>query len=134
MDYRYDDYLHAKRQPASKLPDATVTAPSAASEKEQPSRGKESRKDRRRRDAENRKARSKQRAPLAKEIRRIEEQLQLKEERSKAIQALMADPETYTNRELILPLLEEEPALTKEIRELEARWEELQNRLAEIET
>ncbi|MEJ2716510.1 MAG: ABC-F family ATP-binding cassette domain-containing protein [Deltaproteobacteria bacterium] len=129
----YDEYLHAKRQPRSNQPDATLTGPTAVSEKEQPSRGKESRKDRRRREAENRKALFKQRAPLAKEIRRIEEQLQLKDERIKEIQALMADPETYANRELILPLLEEEPALAKEIRELEARWEEFQNRLSEID-
>lgn len=129
----YDDYLHEKRQPKSNQTDVAVTAPSTVPERMQPSREKESRKDRRRREAENRKALLKQRAPLAKEIRRIEEQLQRKEERSKAIQELMADPQTYANRELILPLLEEEPELAKEIRALEARWEELQIRLAEIE-
>jgi hypothetical protein len=45
----------------------------------------------------------------------------------------MADPENYGKREVIMPLLEEDPALAKEIKELEARWEELQAQLEEIE-
>jgi ATP-binding cassette subfamily F protein 3 len=94
---------------------------------------KESRKDRKRREAQSRIELSRKQQPLREEVHRIERELEGKETRRREIQVLLGDPATYENRETVKPLLEEEPVLKKEIQELEARWEELQHQLEEIE-
>ncbi len=94
---------------------------------------KTSRKDRKRREAENRAVLSKARAPIQKELKRLEALLGEKERRKRDIEAVLADPGSYDNRELILPLLEEAPSVEKEIKEIEAKWEDLQSRLEDID-
>jgi ATP-binding cassette subfamily F protein 3 len=97
------------------------------------SAAKESRKDRKRREAQSRIVLYKKQGPIREEIEKIEKELQTKEARKKEIEALMADPANYDNKELILSLCEEDPILAKEIRDLESRWEELHGQLEEIE-
>jgi ATP-binding cassette subfamily F protein 3 len=75
----------------------------------------------------------KKQAPIRNEIQKIECDLEAKEARKKEIDSRLADPSNYDKKELIVPLLEEGPALEREIRELESRWEELQSQLEEIE-
>jgi hypothetical protein len=45
----------------------------------------------------------------------------------------MADPKTYENKELLLPLIEELPIVETEIKSMEEKWEELQAELESIE-
>ncbi len=93
----------------------------------------ESRKERKRREAQNRIALFKKQAPIKQEIQQIEKLLEAKETRKKEIESLMADPSIYEKKEVVVPLLEEDPVLAKEIKGLESRWEELQAQLEEIE-
>lgn len=129
----YDDYQYKKSlmaEAALETPDEELVL--MEPEPDSDSR-KESRKDRKRREAQSRIALFKRQGPVREQIQKIEKQLMLKEARKKEIECLMADPNNYGNREIIMPLLEEDPALTKEIKELETRWEELQSLLEEIE-
>jgi hypothetical protein len=64
----------------------------------------------------------------------VEGELEAKQKRQGEIHDILADPTNYENKELILPLMEEEPALAREIKALEARWEELQVRMEELES
>jgi ATP-binding cassette, subfamily F, member 3 len=131
----YEDYQYKKRlmtgvkEPPTKAgePPIKETEPVSASS------NTENRKQRKRSEAETRNALFKQKAPILEEIKGLERDLAGKEERRKTIQALLADPENYRNKEIIVPLLEEEPLVAKGIKELEARWEELHRRLDEIE-
>ena len=94
---------------------------------------KESRKERKRREAQTRIALSKRQGPVREKIERVEQQLAQKEVRRKEIETVMSDPTNYQQKELIMPLLEENPVLEREIKELEAQWEELHLQLEEIE-
>ncbi|MFC1834660.1 ABC-F family ATP-binding cassette domain-containing protein [Thermodesulfobacteriota bacterium] len=128
-DYQYKKQLMEKEEtsplpPPEPEPELVETAPIES---------KTSRKERKRREAQQRQAVTKKKAPLKKEVKRIERELELKEARRKEIQDLMADPANYDDREKILPLLQEEPALTKEIKELESEWEDLQVKLEALE-
>ena len=76
---------------------------------------------------------SRQQAPLRDEILEIEKEMERKQARRDEIQTLLGDPANYQTRELILPLLAEEPALARVLKELEARWLQLHTRLEEIE-
>ena len=129
----YGDYEYKKRlEEGEQVHQAEDALPNAAKENTaQPARP--ARKERKRREAEARKALSKRRTPIVGEIERVEEKLRSKELRRSEIQTIMSDPKNYENRDLILPLIAEEPTLTKEIQELEARWEELQLQLEQIE-
>jgi ATP-binding cassette, subfamily F, member 3 len=131
----YEDYQYKKNLLAQveAEPEAPQERPAPVEAEEDSDGPKESRKDRKRREAQNRIALFKRQAPIREEIQKIEKRLEAKEARKKEIEALMADPEIYGKREVIRPLLEEDPALAKEIKELEARWEDLQSQLEEIE-
>ncbi|HMK37466.1 MAG TPA: ATP-binding cassette domain-containing protein [Desulfomonilaceae bacterium] len=127
-DYQYKKNLMAQTE-AEEAPDSPVLVePEIVSDLR-----KESRKDRKRREAQNRIALFKRQAPVREEIQEIEKQLEAKEARKREIEGLMADPDNYSKREIIMPLLEENPVLTKEIRELESRWEQLHTELEQIE-
>ena len=129
----YEDYRHKKKLMEESEVESPLPLPEPETEKSEPSGPKESRKERKRREAQNRISLSRKQAPLRDEIRRIEDELARKESRKREIEALMADPAIYENRETLLPLLEEDPVLNKEIIRLESRWEELQNQLEEME-
>lgn len=124
-DYRYKKGL-MERYPAQEIP---VEPETPSVQQEAP---RESRKEKRRREAEARSALFKQQAPIKRKIQQIEKELHTKEARKREIEALMADPAIYEEKSKILPLLEEDPVLGKEIEELESRWEELQTRLEEL--
>lgn len=94
---------------------------------------KESRKDRKRREAQNRIILFKKQEPVRREIADIEKKLEQVEQRSKEIHTFLADPVNYEKKEMMRAVLEEEPAVSRELRSLEERWEELQNQLEEIE-
>ncbi len=130
----YDDYRYKKTllESEAELGEeaAGVQAQPAKSEPE----SRESKKERRRKEAQSRAELSKKKGPLMKQITGLEKSIAEKESRRKEIQEVLAKPESYENRELIVPLLEEEPTLAKEIRSLEAQWEELQASLEELET
>lgn len=128
----YDDYQYKKKLSEEQDMDLPQEQP-VPFEREDADAQKESRKERKRREAQNRIALFKKQAPIKEEIHRIEKLLETKEARKKEIENLMADPSIYEKREAILPLLEEDPALAKEIRGLEFRWEELNTQLEEIE-
>jgi len=125
-DYRYKKGLMEQHQ-AQEIP----VEPETPSPQEEAPR--QSRKEKRRREAETRSALFKQQAPIKRKIQQIEKELHTKEARKREIEALMADPAIYEEKSKILPLLEENPILGKEIKELESRWEELQTRLEELE-
>ncbi len=94
---------------------------------------KESRKDRKRREAQNRIILFKKQEPVRREIADIEKKLEQVEQRSKEIHTFLADPVNYEKKDMMRAVLEEEPAVSRELRSLEERWEELQNQLEEIE-
>jgi ATP-binding cassette, subfamily F, member 3 len=130
----YDDYLHKR-----KLIEEEEEVHQESKPKDEPNgqdsteTHKESRKERKRREAQARIALSRKVGPVKAEVKKIEADLEEKESRRREIQTIMADPSNYENKEVMLPLLEEEPALGKEIKILEARWEELQQTLEEAE-
>ncbi len=94
---------------------------------------KESRKDRKRREAQNRIILFKKQEPVRREIADIEKKLEQVEQRSKEIHTFLADPVNYEKKDMMRAVLEEEPAVSRELRSLEERWEELQNQLEEID-
>jgi ATP-binding cassette subfamily F protein 3 len=130
----YDDYRYKK----ALLESEAEVSEEAAYVQSQPDKSepesRESKKERRRKEAQSRAELSKKKGPLIKQITGLEKSIAEKESRRKEIQEVLAKPESYENRELIVPLLEEEPTLAKEIRSLEAQWEELQASLEELET
>jgi ATP-binding cassette subfamily F protein 3 len=132
-DYQYKKNLIAQAQIEAEVEQAKPAPAEPVESEAETDAPKESRKDRKRREAQNRIALFKRQAPIREEIQKIEKRLEAKEARKKEIEALMADPENYGKREVIMPLLEEDPVLTKEIKELETRWEDLQSQLEEIE-
>ncbi len=137
----YEDYLYKKRLMEKHQEETAKPEKAEKSEKSEPPKDAdtdaaakgESRKERKRREAQTRIALNRQKAPIVKKINRIEKELHLKETRRKEIQEILGDPASYEDRDKILPLLEEEPALAKAINDLEAQWEELQAELEEIE-
>jgi ATP-binding cassette subfamily F protein 3 len=130
----YDDYQYKKKLMAAEedsIPE--LPKPAADPIQQEDQEQKESRKDKRRRDAQARIALFRKQAPIKQEIQRIEKTLEKKETRKREIETLLADPSLYEKKEKIRPLLEEDPALSREIKDLEARWEELHQQLEEIE-
>lgn len=128
----YDDYQYKKKLTAEQAEEAPAVQV-APVEREDQEAQTESRKERKRREAQNRIALFKKQAPIKQEIQQIEKLLEAKEARKKEIEGLMADPSIYEKKEVVVPLLEEDPVLAKEIKGLESRWEELQAQLEEIE-
>jgi len=141
----YDDYQYKKRlmekaelekaseeKPASAQTTTPAAAPKGAHPAATPS--VEDRKARKRMEAHQRNTLHRQRAPILEQIRVLEKQLHQKEARIKTVQEQLADPKNYEAREKILPLLEEDPALAKEIKILESRWEDLHAQLEEIDS
>jgi ATP-binding cassette subfamily F protein 3 len=127
----YEDYRYKKGLMEQQRAQEDPAEPETPSARQEPLRG--SRKEKRRREAETRSALFKQQAPIKRKIQQIETELHTKEARKREIEALMADPAIYEEKSKILPLLEEDPILGKEIKELESKWEELQTRLDELE-
>lgn len=108
----------------------------AQDEKDDPaaeSSSKESRKERKRREAQARIALFKRQGPVREKIERVEQQLAKKEARRKEIETVLSDPANYQQKDIIMPLLEENPLLEKQIKDLEVQWEELHVQLEEIE-
>ena len=93
-----------------------------------------SRKERKRKEAQNRTVLFKRQAPIKVEIERIEREMGVKESRLKEIENVMADPASYAQKELILPLVEESADLAQHLKDLESRWEELHTQLDEMES
>ncbi len=145
----YEDYQYKKRlmekaaleeanTPSDRrVREVPVEIPSAIGQTDSDITGdngsKESRKDRKRREAQTRIALFKRQGPVKVKIERVEKQLAQKETRRKEIETIMADPTIYQKKELIRPLLEENPVLERQIKELESQWEELHLQLEEIE-
>jgi len=127
-DYRYKRALMEKESDQSPAPKIQPSIPET-----EPDINKESRKNRKRREAQARIALSRKMAPIRTEIEKVEQELQSKEARKREIETIMADPANYEDKGLMLPLLEEEPVVSKDIKNLEARWEELQIKLEEME-
>ncbi|MGD9817435.1 MAG: ABC-F family ATP-binding cassette domain-containing protein [Desulfomonilaceae bacterium] len=133
----YEDYLHKKKLIEQEIDDDnSEPLPTAAVVQEkEPSKSedKESRKDRKRREAQTRIILFKKQEPIRREIAEIEEKLEAKEIRAREIQTFLSDPSNYENKELIKNILEEEPSVSRDLKILEERWEELQVQLEEIE-
>jgi ATP-binding cassette subfamily F protein 3 len=127
-DYRYKKALIEKGNAAAVPPELPVVPAKGG-----PPASKEPRKDRKRKEAEARQKLSRKRAPIVEEVRLIEHKLERLMARRGEIQGLMGDPKNYEKRDLIRALLEEEPAVSREITDLEQRWETLQTSLQEIE-
>jgi ATP-binding cassette subfamily F protein 3 len=126
----YDDYTHKKKL----MEKEEKVAPEERSEEPAPGSGnndnqKVSKKSLKRKQADQRRERARIIGPIKARIKEIENELESKEARIKEIRDKMAEPGNYENKELILPLLEEEPVLSKQIRSLEEKWEELQTQL-----
>jgi ATP-binding cassette subfamily F protein 3 len=128
----YEEYQYKKKLD-SELENPEITETPSPKNPDEDESKKESKKDRKRKEAELRHTLSKLRAPIQKQIKQIETELEKKETRKKHLQALMADPKTYENKELLLPLIEELPIVETEIKSMEEKWEELQAELESIE-
>ncbi|MDQ7782590.1 MAG: ABC-F family ATP-binding cassette domain-containing protein [Desulfomonilaceae bacterium] len=129
----YDDYRYKKKLMEQRDEDEAPSRPEPEVDTLKQESPKESRKHRRRKEAEDRTSLFRKQGPIREEIQRIEKELAVKESRKREIETLLADPAVYEKREVLMPLLEEDPLLNKEIRQLESRWEELHVRLDEIE-
>lgn len=129
----YDDYRQKKSQMELGQAETQVIRPVIPQNDNGEDGGKESRKERKKREAQNRLALSRIQAPLRKEIQTVEKEIEIKESRRREIEALLSDQSICTQRDRIVPLLEEEPALVKDIKALEVRWEELHARLEAAE-
>ncbi len=129
----YEDYQYKKKlmESSEEIEPLPLIAPTVTKITETSS--VESRKDRKRKEAQNRIALSRRQAPIKAEIAAIEKQMDQQELRLREIQNLMADPANYEKKDLILPLVQESTRLSQEVKRLEARWEELQTQLEEIE-
>ena len=133
----YEDYLYKKKlieqeiddDNSEPLPTAAVVHDKEPSKSED----KESRKDRKRREAQTRIVLFKKQEPIRREIAEIEKKLEAKELRAREIQTFLSDPSNYENKELIKNILEEEPSVSRDLKNLEERWEELHVQLEEIE-
>lgn len=133
----YEDYLYKKKliedeQIQAEAPPIAVT-PQNNDKDNAKLDDKESKKERKRREAQNRIILFRKQEPVRKELSKIEEKLSLKEQRSREIQSFLSEPSNYENKELMKSILEEEPIVTRELKTLEQRWEELQTQLEEIE-
>lgn len=130
----YDDYLYKKKliEQEEKTLEAQSSSEQRVYDHGDDGDSKVSKKDRKREQARRRQEAARLTGPIRAEIAEIEKELEFKEARVRRIREQMADPENYENKDVILPLLEEEPALSKEIRSLEKRWEELQTKLEEV--
>ncbi len=133
----YEDYLYKKKlieqeiddDNSEPLPTAAVVHDKEPSKSED----KESRKDRKRREAQTRIVLFKKQEPIRREIAEIEKKLEAKELRAREIQTFLSDPSNYENKELIKNILEEEPSVSRDLKNLEERWEALHVQLEEIE-
>jgi ATP-binding cassette subfamily F protein 3 len=95
---------------------------------------KDLKKDKKRRDAQMRQALYKKIGPIKEQIEKIEADLEKKEIRSREIQDFIADPKNYDDKESFLAVLTEEPIISKEVSELEEKWEKLHSELEAFET
>ncbi|HTY26403.1 MAG TPA: ABC-F family ATP-binding cassette domain-containing protein [Desulfomonilaceae bacterium] len=129
-DYEYKKGLMEQSEEIITSPSITPTPMQTVSTS--PAGG--SRKERKRKEAQNRTALFKRQAPIKAEIKRIETEMGVKESRLKEIENVMADPASYAQKELILPLVEESANLAQHLKDLESRWEELHAQLDEMET
>ena len=129
-DYRYKKSLLEEEESLEPPIETAIVEPATS----QPESTRESRKQKKRREAKIRSTLAKSQAPIKRRIEQIEKQLHEKEARKKEIDALLADPSVYEEKTRVLPLLEEEPVLGKEIKALESQWEELQTQLEELQT
>lgn len=130
----YDDYRYKKQLMEQALGTAPQSIPQQTPKGDIPEATTSftDRKDKKRKQAKARAELSKLQAPLKKEIAQVERDMERAVARRDEIQTLMADPKVYQDRAVIRPLIEEEPALTKEIKKLESAWEELHTRLEEL--
>jgi ATP-binding cassette subfamily F protein 3 len=87
-------------------------------------------KEQRRREAEQRNQRGKALKPLQKRVKKIEDEIQLKEIRVNAINTELSRPETYDRPERMSELMRERKGIGEEIDRLTHEWESL---LEEIE-
>jgi ATP-binding cassette subfamily F protein 3 len=129
----YDDYWQKKTQLESEQGEASTVEMKPPAPDVTDSAGRESRKERKRREAQTRLALFKQQTPIREEIQRLEKQIEVKESRRKELETLLSDPSICTQRDLVVPLLAEEPILAGDIKKLEARWEDLQAHLEAME-
>ena len=132
----YDDYQFKKdlmsKEVQSSPPEVHFINP--VSQLNQTNLGtKDQRKDKKRKDAQTRQALSKKMGPFKEQIRLIEIDMGKKEIRRKEIQDLIADPKIYEDKDTLMSLLSEEPALSKEISALEEKWEHLHTELEALE-
>ncbi|MGE5619516.1 MAG: ABC-F family ATP-binding cassette domain-containing protein [Sphingomonadaceae bacterium] len=68
---------------------------------------------------------------LQRELQAVEREIIAAEERIAELEALLASPELFSDRERSAPILAEYTELTGRLPELNARWEEIGNRLTE---
>lgn len=128
----YDDYRSKKAQLESEQ-EAIVPVRETSVRVLPDDTRRESKKERKRREAQNRMVLSRRQAPIREEIGDVEKDLQMREVRRREIELIMSDPSVYGKREVLLPIIEEEAVLTREIKSLELRWDELQAELEEVE-
>ena len=128
----YDDYKHKKALDQEETETPEVKELPADFPPKEDALSRESKKDRKRREAQDRTSMFKKMEPINAEIKRVEKELATREARKKEIEIIMSNPKNYDNKGIIVPLLSEEPQLGKEIQELEARWEELQDKMEQL--
>ncbi|MBN2201877.1 hypothetical protein JW777_07995, partial [bacterium] len=86
-------------------------------------------KEQRRAEAEARDALNRLKKPFETSVRRLEEKIEDAENRKAALEARMADPETYAGKTLIGQLQVDHAVVERELQDLFAAWEEAQKKL-----
>lgn len=130
----YSDYWAKKNASASQEQEPSTSVNLSRSIQSRSSfHDKVSKKDRKRKEAQARSMLYKKQQPLKQEISKVEALIAEKESRKREIDSQLADPSIYEQKERLLSLLSESPAIESAIRELEARWEQLHSQLDSLE-
>ena len=125
----YSDYLRKKEEIALRENINQESRKEETMEKTQPGRKS---KEQKRKEAQARQAISKERTSLLKRINLIESELEHLETEKAEKEALMAEPQTYSQPDLIKKLKRKYDELDSHIKEYENEWEELQIKYEEL--
>ncbi len=122
-------YLDKKREEEEAQSLSPETLTSAETKKERTL----SRKEERRIEAQNRQKKYRKLKPYKKDFQRLESTIEGREERKAEIEAVMAEPDFYDDAEKVKEISMEYDKLKGELVEVYARWEQMAEKIAEIE-
>jgi ATP-binding cassette subfamily F protein 3 len=123
-------YLDKKKEEEEEKKAQSSVSETSAKTKKEPAL---SRKEERRIAAQNRQKKNRKLKPYKKDFERLESTIEDREERKTEIEAVMAEPDFYDDEEKVKEVSMEYDKLKGELVEVYARWEEMAEKMAEIE-